>query len=90
MARARAAVTAAVAAARGVLLQQLVQPGRVVIGDGRALLEDGLGPWDLVFLDADTIVMPGHGLDTTIGAERMVSAPTAKSAQAQATAAARV
>ena len=27
---------------------------------------------DLLFapLDADTIVMPGHGLDTTIGAER--------------------
>jgi spermidine synthase len=26
--------------------------GKVVIGDGRALLEGGLGPWDLVFLDA--------------------------------------
>jgi len=26
--------------------------GRVVIGDGRALLESGLGPWDLAFLDA--------------------------------------
>jgi spermidine synthase len=26
--------------------------GRVVVGDGRALLEAGLGPWDLAFLDA--------------------------------------
>jgi spermidine synthase len=26
--------------------------GRVLIGDGRALLEAGLGPWDLAFLDA--------------------------------------
>jgi len=26
--------------------------GRVVIGDGRALLEEGLGPWDLAYLDA--------------------------------------
>jgi spermidine synthase len=26
--------------------------GRVVVGDGRALLETGIGPWDLAFLDA--------------------------------------
>ncbi len=26
--------------------------GRVIIGDGRALLETGLGPWDLAYLDA--------------------------------------
>lgn len=39
--------------------------GRVVIGDGRALLEAGLGPWDLAFLDAFGAESPPAHLFTT-------------------------
>ncbi len=39
--------------------------GRVVIGDGRALLEAGLGPWDLAFLDAFGSESPPAHLFTT-------------------------
>ncbi|MDD5303214.1 MAG: fused MFS/spermidine synthase [Elusimicrobia bacterium] len=45
--------------------------GRVVIGDGRALLEAGLGPWDLAFLDAFGAESPPSHLFTTEAFERM-------------------
>lgn len=39
--------------------------GRVIVGDGRALLEAGLGPWDLIFLDAFGAESPPAHLFTT-------------------------
>jgi len=39
--------------------------GRVIIGDGRRLLEAGLGPWDLVYLDAFGAESPPSHLFTT-------------------------
>ncbi len=45
--------------------------GRVIIGDGRALLEAGLGPWDLVFLDAFGAESPPAHLFTTEAFTRM-------------------
>jgi spermidine synthase len=45
--------------------------GRVVIGDGRALLEAGHGPWDLVFLDAFGAESPPAHLFTTEAFARM-------------------
>lgn len=48
-----------------------VPKGRVVIGDGRALLEAGLGPWDLIFLDAFGAESPPSHLFTTEAFERM-------------------
>jgi len=45
--------------------------GRVVIGDGRALLEAGLGPWDLAFLDAFGAESPPAHLFTTEAFQRV-------------------
>jgi len=45
--------------------------GRVVIGDGRALLEAGLGPWDLAFLDAFGAESPPAHLFTAEAFERL-------------------
>ncbi len=45
--------------------------GRVVVGDGRASLEAGLGPWDLVFLDAFGAESPPAHLFTTEAFERV-------------------
>lgn len=39
--------------------------GRVVVGDGRAALETGLGPWDLAYLDAFGAESPPAHLFTT-------------------------
>ncbi len=45
--------------------------GEVFIGDGRALLEQGHGPWDLAFLDAFGAESPPAHLFTTEAFERM-------------------
>ena len=45
--------------------------GRVVVGDGRTLLESGLGPWDVVFLDAFAAESPPSHLFTIEAFERM-------------------
>ncbi|MCR4294373.1 MAG: fused MFS/spermidine synthase, partial [Elusimicrobia bacterium] len=45
--------------------------GKVVIGDGRALLERGHGPWDLAFLDAFGAESPPAHLFTTEAFERV-------------------
>ncbi len=45
--------------------------GRVVIGDGRALLEAGLGQWDLAFLDAFGAESPPAHLFTTEAFQRV-------------------
>ncbi|MBI2386665.1 MAG: fused MFS/spermidine synthase [Elusimicrobia bacterium] len=45
--------------------------GKVVIGDGRALLETGLGPWDLAFLDAFGAESPPAHLFTAEAFGRM-------------------
>jgi spermidine synthase len=45
--------------------------GRVIIGDGRALLEAGLGPWDLAFLDAFGAESPPAHLFTEEAFERV-------------------
>jgi spermidine synthase len=39
--------------------------GRLLVGDGRALLESGLGPWDLIYLDAFGAESPPAHLFTT-------------------------
>jgi spermidine synthase len=45
--------------------------GRVVIGDGRASLEAGLGPWELAFLDAFGAESPPSHLFTLEAFERV-------------------
>ncbi|UPT72942.1 MAG: fused MFS/spermidine synthase [Elusimicrobiota bacterium] len=45
--------------------------GRVVVGDGRALLEAGMGPWDLAFLDAFGAESPPAHLFTSEAFERL-------------------
>lgn len=45
--------------------------GKVIIGDGRALLEGDLGPWDLAFLDAFGAESPPSHLFTTEAFERV-------------------